>query len=206
MCMWLTSFSMWRNDASNGLKRSIPASIPRPRRDPAGGYRAPKTSALRAPGLRDPAGIRELAVDGVGGADQPEVRERLREVAQVLAVGTELLGVEPDVVRVPEHLLEHEPRLLRVARAGEHFCVPERAHVERALLAHHAVGRGIADAVAEHQRVLDEVVLDRLQVESHLGSVGLMNFIRGNISVEASSSVVPLCWTNACCSGSQKFV
>src|SRR5262245_55456906 len=160
MCMWLTSFSMWRNDASNGLKRSIPPRFHALAGTPRGGYRAPKTPALRAPCLRDPAGIRELAVDGVGGADQPEVRERLRKVAQVLGVGTELLGVEPDLVRVPEHLLEHEPRLLRVARAGEHFCVPERAHVERALLAHHAVGGGVADAIAEHERVLDEVVLD----------------------------------------------
>ena len=41
------------------------------------------------------------------GADQRQVRERLREVARRLARGPDLLGVQADVVRVCQHLLEH---------------------------------------------------------------------------------------------------
>ena len=56
------------------------------------------------------AGGREPAVEVVGGADEREVREGLREVAEVLAAWTELLGVQAEVVRVAEHLLEDESR------------------------------------------------------------------------------------------------
>ena len=41
--------------------------------------------------------------------------ERLGKVAQVLAAGAELLGVEPEMVGVPQHLLEEEPGLLEIA-------------------------------------------------------------------------------------------
>src|SRR3712207_1249902 len=51
----------------------------------------------------------ERPVEVEGGADERQVREGLREVAQSLAAGTDLLGVEPEVVGVAEHLLEDEP-------------------------------------------------------------------------------------------------
>src|SRR5690349_17507266 len=82
---------------------------------------------------RPPRGV-QLAIEAVGGADEGEVAERLGEVAEVLAAGAELLGVEAEVIGVPEHLFEDEPRLVHVARARERLDVPERAHVERALL------------------------------------------------------------------------
>src|SRR5215213_107557 len=51
----------------------------------------------------------ERPVEVEGGADEGQVGEGLREVAQGLAAGTDLLGVEPEVVGVAEHLLEDEP-------------------------------------------------------------------------------------------------
>src|SRR2546422_10318449 len=49
------------------------------------------------------------------GADQSHVRERLREVAQRLARRSRLLGVQPQVVGVGQHLFEDEARLLHPA-------------------------------------------------------------------------------------------
>src|SRR5262245_11540902 len=59
-----------------------------------------------------PARGREPAVEVERRTDQREVGERLREVAEVLPTMAELLAVEPQVVRVAEHLLEEEARLL----------------------------------------------------------------------------------------------
>src|SRR6185312_3020665 len=53
----------------------------------------------------------ELAVQVVGGADQRQVGKRLGEAAELLTGRPDLLRVEPDVVRVGEHLLESQPRL-----------------------------------------------------------------------------------------------
>src|ERR1700733_1084295 len=63
-------------------------------------------------------------------ADQGQVGEGLREVPQRLTRGTNLLGVEPQVVGVGEHLLEDGPGLLDPSRPGERLDVPERAEVE----------------------------------------------------------------------------
>src|SRR5262245_14661176 len=75
----------------------------------------------------------ETAVEVVGRADERQVGERLREVPQVLAAGTQLLAVEADVVGVAQHLLEEEPGLLEIARPGDALDEPERAHRERPL-------------------------------------------------------------------------
>src|SRR5947208_6337100 len=48
----------------------------------------------------------ERLVEGDGGVDHREVRERLREVADLLAGHGDLLGVQAHVVGVGEHLLE----------------------------------------------------------------------------------------------------
>src|SRR5262249_117372 len=63
-----------------------------------------------------------------------------------LPAGTALLGVEPGVVGVAEHLLEHErglpgPGGVGAPGAGEGLDQPERADVERALLAAEPVHR-----------------------------------------------------------------
>ena len=44
------------------------------------------------------------------GGDQPDVAERLREVAELLVVlGVDLLGQQPEVIRVADELVEAAP-------------------------------------------------------------------------------------------------
>src|SRR5437762_6585654 len=76
------------------------------------------------------AGGGEPAVEIEGGADQRQVRERLREVAEVLCLGAELFAVQPEVIGVAEHLLEDEARLVQVAHARQALDIPEGAHRE----------------------------------------------------------------------------
>lgn len=52
------------------------------------------------------------------GADQREVRQGLREVAQQLARCADLLGVQAEVVGVGEHLLKGQARLVETAGTG----------------------------------------------------------------------------------------
>jgi hypothetical protein len=52
------------------------------------------------------ATLPERPIEVEGGAYECQVREGLGEVAQRLAAGSDLLGVEPEVVGVAEHLLE----------------------------------------------------------------------------------------------------
>src|SRR5258705_13721511 len=80
----------------------------------------------------------ERAIEVEGGADQSKVGERLREVAQGLAAVAGLFAVQTEVIRVAEHLLKEQPRVVEPGRvrapgAGECFDQPERAHVERSL-------------------------------------------------------------------------
>ena len=51
----------------------------------------------------------ELVVEVDRGVDQREVAERLWEVAELLASGSDLLGKQPYRVGVRHHLLEHKP-------------------------------------------------------------------------------------------------
>ena len=100
--------------------------------------------------------------DPRGGLDQREVRERLREVAEVAAgVGVELLGVEPERRRDPQQPLHQVARLLQLADDRERGDEPERADEERALLAREAVV-GLVGAVAEHEAVLGQLLGDRV--------------------------------------------
>ena len=94
----------------------------------------------RQPALARAAGLAELSIQVEGGVDQREVGERLGEVPERLPGEADLLRVEPDVVRVGEHLLEREPRLVDASRARQRLDVPERADRERALLALQPVG------------------------------------------------------------------
>src|SRR5260370_5284937 len=66
---------------------------------------APARGHTRAAGgSAHPALVRELAVDGVGGADEPQVREGLGEVAAGLTPAPEPPAEEPEVVGVAEGL------------------------------------------------------------------------------------------------------
>ena len=60
-------------------------------------------------GLSDVACFPERPVEVEGRADQAEVCECLGEVAQRLAAGAGLFGVEAQVVGIAEHLLEEQP-------------------------------------------------------------------------------------------------
>src|SRR5215831_18375100 len=71
------------------------------RRARRGGFRR----RARLPGV---AGDRQPAIEIEGGADERQVRERLRKVAEVLGLKAELLAVQPQVIGVAEHLLEEE--------------------------------------------------------------------------------------------------
>src|SRR4051812_16163441 len=102
----------------------------------------------------------ERPVEVEGSADQGQVGEGLREVAQRLAGRTDLLGVEPEVVGVAEHLLEDEAGIFEPSGARQGLDEPERAKVEGALLAHEAVG-GLLDVVAEDEAVGDQPVVFR---------------------------------------------
>src|SRR5262245_13485743 len=54
----------------------------------------------------------EGPVEVEGGADQGEVSEGLGEVAQGLAARAGLLGIETEMIRVADHLLEQEAGVL----------------------------------------------------------------------------------------------
>src|SRR4029453_10196982 len=79
------------------------------------------------------AGRREPPVEIVGGADQRQMREGLRKVAEVLRPQSQLLTVKPQVIRIAKHLLEEETRLVKIAHAGYALDVPEGAYRERPL-------------------------------------------------------------------------
>ena len=51
-----------------------------------------------------------------GRADQGQMGEGLRKVAQGLAAVAGLLGVQPEVIGVTEHLLENQPGLVQPRR------------------------------------------------------------------------------------------
>src|SRR5262249_30747942 len=97
-------------------------------------------------------------IEVVRSADQAEVREGLREVAEMLTRGSELLGVEAQVVRIAEHLLEVVAGFFELAGACEALGVPERADAERALFRPEPVVRPLVGAVAVNERVVDEIV------------------------------------------------
>src|SRR5204863_4454698 len=115
--------------------------------------REPPTAARR-PTIRPPSGgVPASQVDLVGGRDQADVAERLREVAELLAVlGVDLLGQQAEIVRVAGELREQLLGTLDLAGLGEARDEPERADHERALLAHEAVGvQTLLVAVTEHE-------------------------------------------------------
>src|SRR5215208_4878713 len=85
------------------------------------------------------AALSERTVEVEGGADEGQVGEGLGEVAQRLAAGSDFLGVEPEVVRVAQHLLEDQPGFFEPASSRQGLDEPERAQAERAFLSHKAI-------------------------------------------------------------------
>src|SRR5262245_34497713 len=97
------------------------------------------------------AGGGEAAVEIEGGADEGQVREGLGEVAEVLRLKAKLLAVQPQVIGVPEHLLENEPGLVQVAHSGEALDIPEGAHRKGAFHPREPVGESVAEAITVDQ-------------------------------------------------------
>ena len=94
------------------------------------------------------AAAAEAPVEVEGGADQRQVGEGLREVTQGLAARPGLLGVQPDVVAVAQHLLEPQAGLGQAGRVdpsgpGQGLDQPEAAYVERPLHARQPVRGGL---------------------------------------------------------------
>ncbi len=90
-------------------------------------------------------------VEVEGRANQGQMGERLREIAEGLAAGARLLGVEAEVVGITEHLLEEQAGVVQpvrfdVAGAGERVDEPEGAHVEGPLPARQPI-RGSGEIV-----------------------------------------------------------
>src|SRR6476620_6018692 len=95
-------------------------------------------------------------------ADESEVGERLREVAEeALRLRVVLLRQQAEVVRKAGEPLEERQRLLvpsqQLVTVGE----PERAGEEHALPRRQAVDTGLLRPVAEHEAVLQQLALDR---------------------------------------------
>ena len=93
--------------------------------------------------------------------DQRQVREGLREVAQVPAVARiDLLRIEPQRAGVGQELLQQVVRAVGLADLRQRRDQPERTDRERALLAAQPVVR-LVDAVPKDQAVGGQLVGDR---------------------------------------------
>ena len=108
----------------------------------------------------------EGAIEVERGADQSEMRKGLREIAERLALGAGLFGVEAEVIGVAEHAFEEEarfvkPRGIGLTRASECFDEPEGAHVEGALFAGETVDARLR-RVSIDQAVADESAIARV--------------------------------------------
>src|SRR3712207_733787 len=89
--------------------------------------------------------------------------EGLGKVAQGLARRAYLLGVEPEMVGVGEHLLQGEAGVFEASRLREALDVPERAQVEGAFEAAEAVWGGVLRLVPQHEVVVNELLLYALE-------------------------------------------
>src|SRR3989442_10397917 len=100
-----------------------------------------RLSRLYSQRASEPVARTALGADHVhDGVDQSQVRERLREVAEVAAApGVDLFGVELQRARIREQLLAQLPRARDLTDLAKRRHHPERADRERALFARQAV-------------------------------------------------------------------
>src|SRR5437764_1202868 len=108
-------------------------------------------------------------VDLVRRGDQADVAERLREVAELLAVrGVDLLREQAEVVGVAGELREQLLGPFDLAGLREAGDEPERADHEGPFLTGQPVGvQALLVAVAEHEPVLRQLARDRLDRPAH---------------------------------------
>src|SRR5215207_4476038 len=117
-----------------------------------------RAASLAEHGIHESRPVVELVVEVHGGVDEGEVAECLREIAELLPREPDLLGVEAEVVRVGQHLLERELGFIEASGACERVDVPERAQREGALGAAEPVGR-CTRVVAVDEAVGDELLV-----------------------------------------------
>ena len=127
---------------------------------------APASRPAAARGSRAGGGAHEPKRDG--GADQRQVGERLREVADhPLARRVVLLGEQADVVGQRRRSRSHQRvRVVEPPGRGVGRDQPERAGQERVLVAGQPVDAGLG-AVAQQQPVAHQVLLDRRDGAEH---------------------------------------
>ena len=80
-----------------------------------------------------PRALVEEAIQVVSGADQRQMAERLRKVAERLARRRDLLGKQAQRIGVGQHFLEDQPRVADLARPRQRLDEPESAHREGSL-------------------------------------------------------------------------
>src|SRR5207237_8718809 len=95
----------------------------------------------------------QAPVQLIRGAHQGEVGKRLGKVPQVFAAWPQLLGVEAQMVRIAEGLLENEAGLFQVTSRRQARDIPKRAHRKGALLAYQAIMEGVTGLIAIDQGV-----------------------------------------------------
>src|SRR5919107_4323943 len=85
--------------------------------------------------------------------------QRLREITQGLAGGSDLLGVQAEVVGVGEQLLKSEAGVVETACTGQAFDEPKGADVEGALEGtFEGIRGGILDVVATDEGVVGQLL------------------------------------------------
>src|SRR5580658_1928719 len=95
------------NRTTPSARATAPVVFLRNMAAPADVTSSPPALVCAMPGTgRYPASAVQRTVEVDRRADQGQVRERLREVSQRLPRRADLLGVEPEVVGVGQHLLE----------------------------------------------------------------------------------------------------
>ncbi len=127
----------------------------------------------------------------VGAVDQPDVGERLREVAELAAPHrVVLLGQQAHVVAQREQVARTARRPRPSAQQREVVDQPERAGEERALARRQAVDR-LLRAVALDQAVVGQLARIASTVPTMRGSRGGRKPTSGIISSAASSALLP---------------
>src|SRR5215212_11182690 len=120
-------------------------------------------TASKSGGFTEDLGRAQGTVEVDGRAYEGEVGKGLGEVAQGLAAGPDLLGVEAEVVGVREHLLQSEAGLVEAASLCQALDEPEGAETEAAFIAPETVWSCLIRLVAVHERVVGELFLDAVE-------------------------------------------
>src|SRR5262245_60707780 len=90
--------------------------------------------------------------------------ERLWEIPQVLPALPQLLPIKAEVIGIPEHLFKEKPGFFQVTCPAETLDIPEATHRERSFGACETIGECWACPISVHERVLNQICFDSLQV------------------------------------------